>query len=297
MSVTVSVVTYRSRDHVAPCLDALRRAGDVVQEVLLVDSGSDDGTAARVRAEFPWVQVDEAGVNLGYAAGHNRSFARARGRHFLALNPDVVLRPGALGRLVAVLEADPTLGAVTGRLRQAGAPARLDSAGIVRTATRFVDRGRGAPAARFDREEDVFGACGAAALYRAAALRAVARPGEAPFAERFFMYYEDVDLAWRLRRAGFRSRYVPGAECLHVRGGSGADAAFVEYHLVRNRLWLSARNARGRELLRDLPGLLAFQAAKGVQSAWRPHLRAALADAWRGLGPALAARRVPAGGA
>jgi GT2 family glycosyltransferase len=154
-----------------------------------------------------------------------------------------------------------------------------------------VDRGRGAEAARFDREEDVFGACGAAALYRAEALRAVARPGEAPFAERFFMYYEDVDLAWRLRRAGWRTRYVPAAECLHVRGGSGADAAFVEYHLVRNRLWLSARNARGRELARDLPGLLAFQAAKMLQAAWRPHLRAALADAWRGLGPALAARR------
>jgi GT2 family glycosyltransferase len=276
---------------VGACLEALRAAGGPVEEVLLVDSGSPDGTAAHVRARFPEVHVDACPHNVGYAAGHNRSFARARGRHFLALNPDVVLAPGALGRLVAGLEADPRRGAVTGRLRQAEHPERIDSAGIARTATRFVDRGRGAPVARFDREEEVFGACGAAALYRMEALRAVARPGEAPFAERFFMYYEDVDLAWRLRRAGWTTRYVPSAECLHVRGGSGADAPFVEYHLVRNRLWLSARNARGAELLLDLPGLVAFQAVKTLQCAWRPHLRAALVDAWRGLGPALAARR------
>lgn len=293
MSICISIVTHQSRAHVGACLEALRHAGGGTQAVRVVDSGSRDGTPELVRRRFPQVELEVLDANVGYAAGHNRSFARARERFFLALNPDVVLRPGSLDVLAAALEEDPALGAVGGRLLQAADPERLDSAGIVRTATRFVDRGRGAPASRFDREQDVFGVCGAAALYRVSALERVSRPGEAPFAEGFFMYYEDVDLAWRLRRAGFRSRYVPAAQALHVRGGSGARPAFVEYHLVRNRLWLSRRNARGRDRLRDLPGLCLFQAVKSCQSAWRPHLRAALADGWRGL-PSASPRRQPA---
>jgi len=118
----------------------------------------------------------------------------------------------------------------------------------------------------------------------------VSRPGEAPFAERFYMYYEDVDLAWRLRNAGWRTRYVPQAEAVHARGGSGARAQFVEYHLVRNRLWLTLRNARGRELLREIAGLTLFQSAKLVQSLWRPHLRAALRDQLRGVPASLRER-------
>ncbi|NNL84849.1 MAG: glycosyltransferase family 2 protein [Myxococcales bacterium] len=153
-----------------------------------------------------------------------------------------------------------------------------------------MDRGEGEPAARYSTEEDVFGACGAAALYRSRALEAVARRNETPFAEGFFMYYEDVDLAWRLRRAGWRNVFVPGATARHQRGAAGAHEAFVEYHLVRNRLWLSARNASVGEFLREAPGLLLFGAAKCVQATRRPHLRRALRDQWRGLPRAFAQR-------
>jgi GT2 family glycosyltransferase len=111
----------------------------------------------------------------------------------------------------------------------------------------------------------------------------VARPGESPFAERFFMYYEDVDLAWRLRNAGWRTLYVPTAECTHIRGGSGASAAFVEYHLVRNRLWLTLRNASPAEFVLELPGLAMFEGVKCLQSLRRAHLRSALIDQMKGI--------------
>ena len=174
---------------------------------------------------------------------------------------------------------------------------RLDSAGITydRGRTRFIDRGRGADPRRYGREEDVFGTCGAATLYRRKALASVSAPGESPFAERFFMYYEDVDLAWRLRHAGWRIRFCPGAMAIHQRGGSGADDAFVEYHLVRNRLWVSLRNAAPAELLRELPGIAALEAVKLVQALRRPHLRAALRDQLRGVPASLAERRRAAG--
>jgi GT2 family glycosyltransferase len=294
MDVTVSIVTYRSRACIDACLAGVRAQGAAVREVLVADNGGDD-TAAYLRRRHPAVRVRELGYNAGFAAAHNANFALARGSLFLALNPDVALAAGCLARLADALAGDAALGAAQGRLLAPGLGERLDSAGIRWSAgrTRFLDRGRGEPASRYAHAEDVFGACGAAALYRTSALRAVSRPLESPFAESLFMYYEDVDLAWRLRRAGWRTRFVPEARAVHQRGGSGASAAFVEYHLVRNRLWVSLRNASAGELLRELPGLALFEGAKLVQALARPHLRRALRDQLRGVPSALASRSHP----
>jgi GT2 family glycosyltransferase len=293
VSVAVSLVTYRSARHIDACLDAVRAQGGSVAEVLLVDNGSRDGTLERVRARHPEVLTLALDRNVGYAAAHNRNFRRSRSEFFLALNPDVVLHARHLEELLACMAREPGIGAVGGRLLSPGPQPRLDSAGIAwqRGRMRFVDRGRGASPDAYDREEDVFGTCGAATLYRREALRSVCAPAETPFAERLFMYYEDVDLGWRLRRAGWRVRYCPRALATHARGGSGANAAFVEYHLVRNRLWVSLRNAGPGELLRELPGLALLETAKLVQSLSRPHLRAALRDQVRGIRASLAERR------
>jgi GT2 family glycosyltransferase len=297
--VSVSVVSFDSRALICDCLDALRVQGAPVREVLIADNASRDGTVELVKSRYPEASVLSLERNLGYGAAHNLNFARSRQRYFLALNPDVVLRPGFLSRLVETLDGDRSLGAATGRLVRPGPHGRIDSAGISydRVRTRFVDRGRGELRERFAREEDVFGACGAAALYRRAALEEVSRPSESPFAERFFMYYEDVDLAWRLGRAGWRTRYVPEAESVHLRGGCGAGQAFIEYHLVRNRLWLSLRNASLSDFLLELPGLALFEGVKLIQALVRPHLRAALFDQLAGVRQCLAERRRAAWGA
>lgn len=291
MKISASLVSYRSREHIDACLSALRRQAEVA-EILIVDSGSDDGTVEYLRERHPELEVDALAENIGYAAGHNRNFARARGDAFLVLNPDVALDTDCVARLAAALEAQPNIASVGPKLLSADAPSLIDSAGIEcdRTRGRFRDRGRGAPASHFRQREEIFGVCGAAALYRKNALVEVSRSGCSPFAESFFMYYEDVDLAWRLRRAGWRNVFVPSATARHQRGGAGAREAFVEYHLVRNRLWLSARNASVGEFLREAPGLLFFGAAKCLQATRRPHLRRALLDQWRGLPRAFAER-------
>jgi GT2 family glycosyltransferase len=293
MRVSVSIVTHQSAQHIASCLQGVYAQGSLVHEVLLVDNGSRDGTAERVRREYPDVRVLSLPHNTGFAAGQNRNIARAGGELVLALNPDVELGPGYLAEIASRFERDARLGAATGRILAGGDPTRIDSAGIAydRMRTRFVDRGRGALAADYEREQEVFGVCAAAAVYRRAALEAVSRRAEAPFAERLFMYYEDVDLSWRLRRAGWRIRYCAGAGAHHLRGGSGASADFVEYHLVRNRLWVSLRNATPVEFARELPGLALFEGVKCVQAFRRPHLRAALADQLRGVRASLVERR------
>ena len=293
MSVSVSIVTYQSASHIDACLAGVEEQGDLVEEVLIADNGSVDDTAERVRAQHPNVRVLELGANRGFASAHNANFAGARGEFVLTLNPDVVLGPGYLAEVVGCMKRNASLGAVTGRLVTPGPVHKIDSAGISYSPgrSRFIDRGHGAPPALYAREEDVFGACGAAALYRRRAIDAIAQPGETPFAERLFMYYEDVDLTWRLRRAGWGVRYCPAAEACHARGGSGASAAFIEYHLIRNRLWVSLRNASPTELLAELPGVAVLFGVKVVQSLFRPHLRTALFDQLRGVPASLAERR------
>lgn len=299
MRISVSVVTHQSAAHVERCLDAVREQGTCVGEVLVADSGSRDDTVLRARRADPEARIAVLGRNAGYAAAHNHNFRRSRHGSFLVLNPDVVLHRGHLDALLERLECEASLAAAGGRLLSPGRPLRLDSAGVVydRLRTRFVDRGRGLPARSFLRDEDVLGTCGAATLFRRAALEDVSSPGEEPFAERLFMYYEDVDLAWRLRRAGWRIRFCPDAVATHARGGSGGGDAFAEYHLVRNRLWVTLRNAAPRELARELPGLALFELAKSIQSVRRPHLRRALRDQWRGVPESLRARRRAARGA
>jgi GT2 family glycosyltransferase len=90
---------------------------------------------------------------------------------------------------------------------------------------------------------------------------------------------------------------VPDAESVHLRGGSGSSVAFVEYHLVRNRLWLSLRNASLSDFLLELPGLALFECVKLGQALVRPHLRAALIDQFAGVRQSLVERRRAAWGA
>ena len=293
MSVSISIVTYQSAPHIAACLAGVRAQGDLVEEVLIADNGSVDDTLERVRADHPQARILELGANRGFASAHNANFAAACGAFVLTLNPDVALAPGYLAELVRCLERNPSLGAATGRLVTPGPRQKIDSAGISYSPgrSRFIDRGHGAPPSLYARDEDVFGACAAAALYRRRAVDEIAQPGETPFAERLFMYYEDVDLTWRLRRAGWGVRYCPGAEACHARGGSGASAAFIEYHLIRNRLWVSLRNASPGELLAELPGVALWFGVKVLQSVVRPHLRTALIDQLRGVPASLAERR------
>ena len=169
MTVSVSIVTYQSLSFIDLCLSSVFAQGDVVKEVLLVDNASADRTAEHVRRCHPRVHVRSLNYNAGYATAHNLNFGSARGEFFLALNPDVLLAPNYLRNLLAALSRDRGLGAAVGRLLAPGPERLLDSAGIVPTVgrTRFVDRGRLEPAAaHFRKEEDVFGACGAAARCR-----------------------------------------------------------------------------------------------------------------------------------
>ncbi len=222
------MVTHDTRRHALACLAGLDEAG--ADEVVLVDSGSTDGTAAAVRRAHPGVAVVEL-PNVGYARAANAGIVRTRAPFVAVANADVRFRPGTLRTLAATLAADPALAGVGPLVRypdgtpQASARRLPDPATAVGHAllglwwpsnpwTRRY-RMRDVPAGE-PREVDWLSGCALLLRRRALAVVDGFDPG-------YFLFVEDLDLGWRLRRAGWRLRFEPTAEVVH-HVGAATDA-------------------------------------------------------------------------
>jgi GT2 family glycosyltransferase len=258
--VSVVIPTVRGRSWLPACITALR--GQTLRdfEIIVVDNASSDGSAAWLAAQ-PDVRVIRNESNLGFAAACNQGI-RAGNTPFVALlNDDARPEPQWLEALVRAMQhpqsliSDPQplrVGACASLMLFADRPAVVQSAGIAMDRAAIAwDRLRGYPADSVEAQQprEVFGASGGACLYRRAMLDEIGL-----FDERFFAYLEDVDLAWRAQRAGWRCLYVPQARVLHhTSATSGEGSAFKNRLLGRNKVWLAVKNAR----LRDAP-IIAF---------------------------------------
>jgi GT2 family glycosyltransferase len=266
--VLVSLVTHNESTDAARLVPSLfaQTARDLA--ISAVDNASEDGTRATLAAfekiaPVP-LEVHPSRENLGYTGGHNLSIARAVERGIpwvLVLNTDVVLAPEFLGALLAeaARPGRERVATFTGKILRAEGPdlaptSRIDSVGIRMTPNgRHFDVGAGEPDdGRFDRPAEIFGASGCAALFRAEALEDV-RIATGFFDDDFFVYREDVDLAWRLRGRGWSARCVPAARAWHRRRNlperRRAMSPVANLHSVKNRFLLRVNNA-GKEHLR-----------------------------------------------
>ena len=235
---TVVVVTWRGRDHVRQCLDALA-AQHRPHSTLVVDNASDDGTE-EILADHPSrPRVLRLRRNLGYAGGIAVALPKIRTPFVAWCNDDATPDRAWLAELEDALDTDPRAGAAGAVL--------TTSAGV-----RLTDDGHGADVTPSQSEPAgaVFGFCGGAALLRTDALHSI---GGVP--ANFFCYYEDTDTSWRLRLAGWRVLVVPGAKAGHVRGASSEPGSF-RFHRwnERNRLLMLLRCAPLRVAVRQVAG-------------------------------------------
>jgi GT2 family glycosyltransferase len=255
--VNIVVPTAGATPHLASCLTALRRQRFADFEAIVVDDAS--GTAATadlVRARFPEVQLVELPERRGFGAAVNAGAALARGRYIALLNDDAEPRADWLAELVACAERHPRAAAVASKVLRRDQPSRIDGAGDALTLSlKAFRRGAGEPDdGRYDAEEQVFSASGTACLWRTSAFRSLGG-----FDESFFAYYEDVDLGFRARLAGFECWYAPRAVALHEGAATtGSDwARFEAFHAVRNRWRTTLKNVPRSWLLRRWPDLAA----------------------------------------
>jgi GT2 family glycosyltransferase len=284
--ISAIVVTYGAKDYWRGCLDALMRQTLNTIEVILVDNSLHSKLFPVIKSQYPRVIYHCESKNLFYASGLNKGISLSSGEFLLCMNDDVVLAPDFIERSVRGFDAGTRVGMVSGKILREGRSI-IDSAGlflsIFRTASERgynrIEKGQ------FNKQDNIFGPGGAAALYRRQALDQVSSNGEY-FDPDFRMFYEDLDLAWRLQRKGWRGVYIPEALAYHTRGasarsGTGLNKRFARsylsdelyWDLVKNRYLAIAKNESLAGFLLHLPFILFYDIfVWGVILFTRPRL-------------------------
>jgi GT2 family glycosyltransferase len=254
--VSAVVPTLGRSPLLVPCLEALRRDGGAALEIVVVDQGEPPVDLPGGLAD----RVVRPGRNLGFAGGTNAGIAAAAAGGLVAtVNDDVLVEPGWTAALTEALEADPRAAAAQGVNLLLDAPDRADGCGLAWNRWwQAVQVGHGEPApSSVEGTREVFGVSATAALFRRDALRAAAADG-AVFDPRLVSYYEDVELAGRLRAAGFRALLVPAARTRHAGSATGRTMSRERWRLIYGNRWLAAARLLGRGFWPRLP-LLALR--------------------------------------
>lgn len=248
--VDLIVPTRNGGALLAACLRAVAALQFRDYRLTIFDDGSAESVEPLVRPLAPGATVLRTEDNIGLCRAFNRAIAATGAEYVVLLNDDTEVAPGWLGELVACADRHPDAGSIASKMRLMSDRRKLHSAGDYYS-LRGVPGNRGVwldDLGQFNREEPVFGACGGAALYRRAALEAVALDGGRVFDERLFMYCEDVDLAWRLQRRGWACWYAPDALVYHHLSATGGGP-LASYFVARN-VWLLLARSVPRRLLR-----------------------------------------------
>ncbi len=230
--LSVVIVSYNTRADLERCLRSL---GDtpaaIAVDVVVVDNASGDGSPDWVRANCPAVRLIDAGDNLGFARANNLGIRATASELVLLLNPDTVVPPGAIDRMIGVLDRHPGVAALGPRLIDGAGNPELSWGAMISPAAEWrqkrlmhglATREAGALAGvdRLSREERVVDWVSGACLL----VRRVAAEGVGLLDERFFMYTEDVDFCASLRAQDGQILFTPAAEVIHLRGRSAATA-------------------------------------------------------------------------
>jgi len=243
--VYIVVLNYNGPQMTIGCLDSLLKIGYPNFRVIVVDNGSDDDSVARLKAATtdPRVELLTNRVNEGYAGGNNRGIEKAlaeRTKYVFVLNNDTIVDPGCLVPLVAAFEVDRRMAVAGCAIEDVGyefSPNRGQGISLFSGETsHWRHHGSVTSAA------DVDFVCGAAIMFRASALREIGS-----FDSSFFSYYEDADICFRARRAGYRVCFVPGPGVRHLMGATAKAArnrSLVNFCLNRNRVWFVRRHGR-----------------------------------------------------
>jgi GT2 family glycosyltransferase len=266
--LSVVILTYNSQKHIQACLDSIFRQGTGDIEVVVVDNASSDKTLEMIKAYSHGIKLIENSENLGASKARNQGVARSSGDWILALDSDVVLGDDFFYKFdLAQRGFSGDTGMVQPNILNADGKT-VYSQGIYLSAfRRFYDLNRGRPKdAGGITQKKILGPCSAAAFYRRSMLdKLKERAGY--FDERFFFLVEDVDLAWRARRAGWKALFCPQMVCSHAGNGSNTSGKFRQYLSFCNRHRMINKNENFLGRVRVYALSMPYELARGLYLA------------------------------
>jgi len=252
--VSVVIPNYNGIKYVKACLDTLLTDAPEA-EILVVDNGSADGSRELIEEQYPAVRLIALDKNYGFRRAVNEGMKAARAPYVILLNNDVEVVLGFTRALVEAMDSDPRIFSAAAKMIQLYRKEKIDDAGNFYCALGWAfARGKDKPVEYYEEADEIFAACGGAAIYRKSLLEKTGYLDEAHFA-----YLEDIDLGYRARIAGYKNVYVPKAKVYHA--GSGTSGSrYNEFKVSlssRNSVYLAYKNMPLLQLLLNLPLLLA----------------------------------------
>lgn len=267
---TIVIPNFNGINYIGNCLASL---ADEPARVIVVDNGSTDGSRQLVQEKFPGAQMIALEKNSGFCTAVNRGMEASDTAYVILLNNDTTVRPGFVRALEAALEKDARVFSGAAKMVNMRRPELIDDAGDYYCALGWAfAAGKDKPAQRYNRQREIFSACGGACIYRRSIL------GETGMLdENHFAYLEDVDLGYRAKLFGYRNLYVPEAVVYHAGSASTGSRynAFKAELTAANSVYVVYKNMPPAQILINLPFLLVgfvlkllFYCRKGLGGSW-----------------------------
>jgi len=245
--VALIQVVYNSLRFIPTVIPTALNQTEKDTRMYVVIAGNDDSGREYIAEHFPLVHIIDPGYNVGFARGHNLIFSEVDAEYFQLINPDLIVSPDFVEKMLVPFEQLPKVGAAGGKLLkydfERGAPTDiLDSTGVcIRKSGQALDRGQHEQdSGQYDNQRALMAVSGAAAMFRRSALEDIVENngGEHPqfFDEDFHSYFEDVDLCWRMYNRGWHIRYQPNAIAWHGRMVASSPGGYSRvFSLIRHR--------------------------------------------------------------
>jgi GT2 family glycosyltransferase len=248
MDLSVIIVNWNTKDLLCQCIDSLAQTVKKIDmEVFVVDNGSRDGSVAAVREKFPGVRLIENAVNMGFARANNQAISLSSGEYLLLLNPDTKVKDEAIPPMLSFMNAHAKTGLVGGQLLNADGSKQNSIANFPSLATELLNKSllRLLFPKKFPGKErdypgpvEVDSVIGACMLVRRETLDQVGLLDEG-----YFLFLEETDWCYRIKKAGWKIYHIPGAEVLHFQGKSAeAEKAKARIEYYRSRYHYFRKN-------------------------------------------------------
>lgn len=265
-NVVVTIANWNGMDFLEPCLQSLFAQTLKPYKVIIIDNGSTDGSNEWIQKHYPNITLIELDHNTGFAFPHTLAISEAlkdeAASYILTLNNDTELTPTFIEEMVACAQKHPDAGGIQGKILHASNRDLIECVGVLihPDMSGFNKGQKQKDSQEWNEELEIMGPSASAALYTRKSLEVTALPRPAEtvttkngdtlslerdyFDRRYFAYYEDVDLLWRMRLAGFSSWYTPKAIAYHHHSGTGITASpFKAFHIHRNHFYNIIKDA------------------------------------------------------